>query len=52
MVPKHGTAHDDVSIGLRGIGVERRGVIAYIAATETVPVEGIFYGGQTITLAI
>lgn len=49
--PLRGTKRDDLLPDLRTIGFERRMVIAFIVAADTVLIEGIFYGGQDFETA-
>jgi toxin ParE1/3/4 len=49
--PMRGTRRDDLLPGLRTIGFERRVTIAFVVTTDTVLIEGIFYGGQDFEAA-
>ena len=44
--PLRGKARDDLLPGLRTVGFERRATIAFKVMTDTVLIEGVFYGGQ------
>ncbi|SDR18886.1 toxin ParE1/3/4 [Rhizobiales bacterium GAS191] len=44
--PLRGQQRNDLLSGLRITGFERRVTIAFIATSEAVLIEGIFYGGQ------
>ncbi len=44
--PMRGRSRSDLRPGLRVIGYKRRVAIAYIVATDTVTIAGVFYGGQ------
>jgi toxin ParE1/3/4 len=44
--PLRGKARDDLLPGLRTVGFERRATIAFMVMTDTVLIEGVFYGGQ------
>lgn len=50
--PARGTRRDDILPGLRTIGFERRITIALLVETETVLIEGVFYGGQDVDAAL
>jgi toxin ParE1/3/4 len=49
--PIRGHRRDDLLPGLRTIGFERRATIAFVVTTETILIEGIFYGGQDFEAA-
>lgn len=46
--PKRGNQRDDLQIGLRIVGFERRVTIAFVVRDEedTVYIAGVYYGGQ------
>jgi toxin ParE1/3/4 len=44
--PLRGQKRDDILPGLRTVGFERRATIAFVVTSDTVLIEGIFYGGQ------
>jgi toxin ParE1/3/4 len=44
--PLQGARRDDLLLGLRTIGFERRATIAFMVTADAVVVEGVFYGGQ------
>ena len=50
--PLRGARRDDVLYGLRVTGFERRVTIAYTVTTNTVLIEGIYYGGQDFETAL
>jgi toxin ParE1/3/4 len=44
--PQRGTRRDDLRLGLRIIGFERRVTIAFHVTRERVTIDRVFYGGQ------
>lgn len=44
--PERGTLRNDLAVGVRTIGFERRAVIAFRLEGETVRILRIFYGGR------
>jgi toxin ParE1/3/4 len=49
--PLRGQKRDDLLPGLRTVGFERRVTIAFVVNSDTVLIEGIFYGGQDFEAA-
>ena len=49
--PLRGQQRDDLLPGLRTTGFERRVTIAFVVTSDTVLIEGIFYGGQDFEAA-
>ena len=49
--PMRGRPRDDLLLGLRTTGFERRVTIAFVVTADTVLIEGIFYGGQDFEAA-
>ena len=50
--PLRGTKRDDILPGLRVAGFERRVTIAFVVMTDSVLIEGIYYGGQDFEAAV
>ena len=50
-LPLRGQQRDDLLPGLRTTGFERRVTIAFVVTSDTVLIEGIFYGGQDFEAA-
>jgi toxin ParE1/3/4 len=48
LFPERGRARDDIFVGLRVIGFERRVMIAFVITEDTILIEGVFYGGQEL----
>ncbi len=46
VLPLRGVQRDDILPGLRVTGFERRVTIAFVVTSQTVLIEGIFYGGR------
>ncbi len=49
--PEQGTARDDVRLGLRLLGFERRTEIAFHVTPISVVIDRIFHGGQNVAAA-
>lgn len=50
--PEQGVLRDDIRPGLRLLGFERRTEVAFHIAPETVVIDRIFHGGQTVTAGL
>jgi toxin ParE1/3/4 len=48
LFPERGARRDDLRRGLRTLGFERRAVIAFLVATDTVTILRILYGGRDL----
>ena len=48
LFPDRGTRRDDLRPGLRILGFERRAVIAFLVAADTVTILRILYGGRDL----
>ena len=48
MFPDRGIRRDDLRRGLRTLGFERRAVIAFLVAADTVTILRILYGGRDL----
>jgi toxin ParE1/3/4 len=46
--PERGTRRDDLFLGLRVVGFERRVTVAFHVLTDTVIFDRILYGGQNL----
>jgi toxin ParE1/3/4 len=46
MFPTRGARRDDVLPGLRVVGFERRVTIAFVATSDALLIEGVFYAGR------
>ena len=50
--PERGAKRDDIRLGLRTIGFERRVTIAFHIEPDAVVIDGMFYGGRDIEAAL
>jgi len=51
-LPRRGTRRDDIRLGLRTIGFERRATIAFQVGRAEVLIIRIFFGGQNVDRAL
>lgn len=49
--PEQGALRDDIAVGLRLLGFERRTQIAFHITPNTVVIDRIFHGGQNVDTA-
>jgi toxin ParE1/3/4 len=48
LFPQRGAARDDLLLGLRVLGFERRATIAFVITADRIVIEGVYYGGQDL----
>lgn len=48
LFPERGTRHDEIRAGLRTLGYKNRVLIAFHVTKDTVVIDKILYGGQSI----
>jgi toxin ParE1/3/4 len=50
--PERGTQRDDLRLGLRILGIERRALIAFRVTQDTVTILRLLYGGRDLGAAL